>query len=104
MATMCIRFFVVEGQLHAGQPIHDWLFARAHEAGIHGGIAFRASAGYGRHGRIEDSFFELAGDLPQAVEFVAEAERIQALIERVGSAGLALVYASHEVTLGVTGH
>jgi PII-like signaling protein len=103
MDAVCLRVFVQEGQRQAGQPIHDWLFKLAHGCGIAGGIAFRASAGFGRHGRVEDSFFELAGELPQSVEFVASAEAIQQLIERIGAAGLSLVYAKHAVTLGVTG-
>ncbi|MBK6742908.1 MAG: DUF190 domain-containing protein [Hydrogenophilales bacterium] len=103
MQAVCIRFFVQEGQRHDGLPIHDWLFKRAHEAGVSGGIVFRASAGYGRHGLVEDRFFELAGELPQSVEFVAGAEQIRDLIERVGQAGLGLVYATHEVMLAVTG-
>jgi PII-like signaling protein len=71
--------------------------------GIPGGTAFRAAAGYGRHGVHEDSFFELAGKLPETVEFVADAARIQALVGRVGEAGLKLVYVTHPVDMGVTG-
>jgi PII-like signaling protein len=64
---------------------------------------FAPSAGYGRHGVHEDSFFELAGKLPETVEFVADAARIQALVKRVGEAGLKLVYVTHPVAMGVTG-
>ena len=102
MDALCLRIFVQEGQRQAGLPIHDWLFDQARACGIPGGIAFRASAGFGRHGRLEDTFFELAGDLPQSVEFVSGAAAIQALIARLGAAGLHLVYATHPVTLGVT--
>ncbi len=88
---------------HEHQPIHEWLFARARELGIPGGTAFRAAAGYGRHGSHEDHFFELAGKLPEAIEFFAETERIDALIGRVAGAGLRLVYVRHAAHAGVTG-
>jgi PII-like signaling protein len=103
MQYVCVRFFVEEGMKHAHQPIHEWLFAEARVQGITGGTAFRAAAGYGRHGLHEDSFFELAGKLPETVEFFSEAERIEALIARVGAAGLKLLYVTQPVAVGMTG-
>lgn len=103
MQTMCVRFFVQEGMRHEHQPIHEWMFNEARALGIPGGTAFRASAGYGRHGVHEDSFFELAGKLPETLEFFAEADHIDALIKRVGEAGLKLVYVTHPVATGMTG-
>jgi uncharacterized protein len=103
MQTVCIRFFVAEGMKHHHLPIHEWLFGEAAALGIPGGTAFRAAAGYGRHGLHEDSFFELAGKLPETVEFFAEADRVEALVSRVGAAGLRLVYVVHPVTAGMTG-
>lgn len=103
MTTLCVRFYVLEGMHHGGGPIHEWLFEAARGVGIPGGTAFRASAGYGRHGLAEDSFFELAGRLPETVEFFADEGLIQALIARVGQAGLKLVYVLYPVTAGVTG-
>ena len=39
--------------------------------GVHGGSAFRAIAGFGRHGHMhEETFFELAGELAVKVEFI----------------------------------
>lgn len=103
MQTLCVRFFVLEGMKHEHQPIHEWLFEQARELGIAGGTVFRAAAGYGRHGLHEDSFFELAGRLPETVEFFAESAHIDALVARVGVAGLKLVYVTHPVTAGMTG-
>lgn len=103
MTTQCLRIYVHEGLRKDGHSIHDWLFDAAGGVGLAGGIAFRASAGFGRHGLVEDSFFELAGDLPQVVEFLADESRIRALLEKIGRAGLELVYSVHEVSLGVTG-
>ncbi len=103
MQAICIRFFVQEGMQHAHRPMHEWLFEQARELGISGGTAFRAAAGYGRHGVHEDTFFELAGKLPESVEFSADEERVAALIARVAAAGLKLVYVTHPVFIGVTG-
>jgi len=103
MATLCLRFFVQEGMRHDGEPMHEWLFQAAREIGIPGGTAFRASAGFGRHGLHEDTFFELAGKLPETVEFFADEGLIRALLARVGQAGLKLVYVLHPVTTGTTG-
>ncbi len=103
MQTLCVRFFVKEGMKFEHRPIHEWLFDQARELGINGGTTFRASAGYGRHGLYEDTFFELAGQLPETVEFFDESPRIEALIARVGAAGLKLVYVTHPVETGTTG-
>lgn len=98
-----LRFFVREGMRHADQPIHDWLFGAAREIGISGGTAFRASAGFGRHGLHEDGFFELAGTLPESVEFFGSSEQIQRLLAAVAAAGLRLVYVIHPARWAVTG-
>ena len=54
--------------------------------GIYGGTALRAIAGFGRHGILhEEHFFELAGNVPVAVEFIvsdAEAERLLELVKQ----------------------
>lgn len=103
MDMLCVRFYVEEGMRHAHQSIGDWLFAQARSVGIPGGTAFRAAAGFGRHGLHEDHFFELAGKLPEAVEFFAAPDAIGALIEQVGRAGLKLLYITYPVRAGVTG-
>jgi len=103
MQAICIRFFVQEGMKHAHLPVHEWLFQQARELGIPGGTVFRAAAGFGRHGVHADAFFELAGTLPESIEFSADEGSIAALVQRVGAAGLKLVYVTHPVRMGVTG-
>ncbi len=103
MQVVCVRFFVQEGMKRGHQPIHEWLFEAARSLDIQGGTVFRAAAGYGRHGVHEDHFFELAGKLPETVEFFAAADQVAALIERVAAAGLRLIYVTHPVTSGITG-
>lgn len=100
---LCVQFFVREGARQDGRPIHEWLFEQAKAEAIPGGSVFRASAGYGRHGLVEDSFFELGGMLPETVEFFGEHDKIERLIARVSQAGLQLVYLTYPVTCGITG-
>jgi len=103
MNQLCVRFYVEEGMRHDHQPIGAWLFAQAQAVGIPGGTAFRAAAGFGRHGFHADHFFELAGKLPEAVEFFAAPETVAALVDRVGQAGLKLMYLTYPVQVGMTG-
>ncbi len=62
MKGSSLRFYMHENQRHRGAPLHEWLLAEAKQRGIAGGSAFRAIAGFGRHGVMsEQHFFELAG-------------------------------------------
>ena len=66
-----LRFYVHEGRIHHHVALFEWLLEQAKKIGIHGGSAFRAIAGFGRHGILhEEHFFELAADLTIEVEFV----------------------------------
>ncbi len=102
MEHVCVRFFVHEGMRRDGRPMHDWRFQKAREEGSGGGTALRAIAGYGRHGLSEDSFFELAGELPEIIEFLGERSAIERLIDAVGRSGERLMHASHPVHLSIT--
>lgn len=77
-----LRFYVHENRKHHGVLLYEWLLETAKKAGIHGGSAFRAIAGYGRHGVLhEQHFFELAGDLTVEVEFLLTDEQAEMLLE-----------------------
>jgi PII-like signaling protein len=89
MTGTIIRFYVHENRIHRHIALFEWLLEQAKKLGIQGGSAFRAIAGFGRHGILhEQHFFELAADMTVEVEFVvtdAEAENLLALLrnERV---------------------
>jgi PII-like signaling protein len=69
MQGVYLKFFVPQTAKHHGKLLYEWILEEAHRLGIGGGSAFRAIAGYGRHGRLhEEHFFELADDLPVSVE------------------------------------
>ena len=104
MKGSVLRFFVHEGERHRGELLFEWLLREARRAGIAGGSAFRAIAGYGRHGVLhEQTFFELAGNLPVQVVFFTRRELAEQLLERVSGAGLRLVYSLSEAEFGTTG-
>ena len=81
---MHLRFYTYENRKHGGMLVYEWLLEFAKARGVHGGSAFRAIAGYGRHGKLhEQHFFELAGDVPVLVEFIlgdAEADALLAAL------------------------
>jgi PII-like signaling protein len=84
-----LRFYVHENRTHRHVALFEWLLEQAKKLGIQGGSAFRAMAGFGRHGILhEEHFFELAADMTIEVEFVvtdSEADKLLALLrsERV---------------------
>lgn len=104
MQGIYLKFYVTEKHKHGGIAVYEWLLERAKEIGIHGGSAFRAMAGFGRHHRLhEDHFFELAGDLPVEVGFVVSEDEAQALFELIAAAGLSLFYVKVPAEFGATG-
>ena len=100
--AVCLQVFVSEASRHHGKLTYEWLLDAAQGLGIAGGSAFRAVAGFGRHGRHDAGFFELAGDLPLVVEFFVDAAMADQLLKAVAAAGLQLVYAKLPAEIGVT--
>jgi PII-like signaling protein len=103
MGTVVLKFYVSEKQHHHNELMHEWLLRLAQRIEIPGGSAFRAIAGYGKHGRMhEETFFELAGELAIAVEFILEAQQADQLIAAVGDEKLKLHYVRYAVESGTT--
>lgn len=97
-----LRFFMLANARHDGMLLHEWLLEQARREGLAGGSVFRAVAGFGRHGVLhEESFFELAGNLPLNVEFVLGGDEATRLLEIVRNAGAELVYVRMPVEYGV---
>lgn len=79
-----LTFYVSEKQHHGGMPLYEWLLEEAKSMGVHGGSAFRAIAGFGRHGKMhEETFFELAGELAVKVEFIVDDALAGQLLEKI---------------------
>jgi PII-like signaling protein len=82
-----LRFYTHEDRKVGGMLFYEWLLSEARKLGIHGGTAFKAMAGFGRHGVLHESkFFELAGDLTVEVEFLVTAEEAAKLVDKVRAA------------------
>jgi len=103
MSTVCLQVFVSEASRHHGKLAYEWLLDAAQGLGVSGGSAFLALAGFGRHGRHDVGFFELAGDLPVVVEFFVEPAMADRLLQTIAEANLKLVYAKFPAEIGVTG-
>lgn len=94
MKGIHLRFYTYENRKHAGKLEYEWLLEFAKDRGVHGGSAFRAIAGFGRHGRLhEQHFFELAGDVPVLVEFTAGEAEADALIAALRNEKVHLFFA-----------
>lgn len=98
-----LKFYVAENRRHKHKLAYEWLLEEAKTLGLQGGSAFRALAGYGRHGRLhEEHFFELAGDLPVEVGFVVTSEEADRFIAHLQTQGLNLFYLRVPVEYGLT--
>lgn len=98
-----LTFYVSEQHYFAGKPLYEWLLETAKNLGISGGSAFRAIAGYGRHGKLhEDTFFELAGELAVKVEFILDDEHATKLLTLLGTKSLKVFYTQQQVFAGIT--
>ena len=99
-----LKFFVIESQRHDGQLLYQWLLRRASTLGLPGGSAFRAIAGFGRHHVLHEAhFYELAGELPVEVVFVASRAEADLLIADVTKAGLSLFHHMMPAQSAITG-
>lgn len=98
-----LRFYMHENRKHHGILLYEWLLEHAKKAGIHGGSAFRAIAGFGRHGILhEQHFFELAGDLTVKVEFLLTEEEAQRLLDLIQHEQVRVLYAKLPAEFGMT--
>ncbi|OFZ67989.1 MAG: hypothetical protein A2V79_12590 [Betaproteobacteria bacterium RBG_16_56_24] len=97
-----LTFYVSEKQHLGGMPLYEWLLEEAKAMGIHGGSAFRAIAGFGRHGKMhEDTFFELAGELAVKIEFILDDALAGRLLEKVRSQNMNVFHTRQVVQAGM---
>ena len=98
-----LRFYMHENRKHHGILLYEWLLEQAKKIGLHGGSAFRAIAGYGRHGILhEQHFFELAGDLTVTVEFLLADEEAQKLLDLIQHEQVRVLYARFPAEFAMT--
>lgn len=101
MNNVYLKFYVTEKQRHNGTLLYEWLLEEAKREGVPGGSVFRAVAGFGRHGHLhEETFFELAGEMPVQVEFVLDAQHADKLLEALRPHKLNLFYVRYAVESG----
>ena len=87
-----------------GVLAYEWLLAEVQGPGLRGGSAFRAVAGFGRHGVLhEDHFIELAGDLPMEVGFAVSDDEADRLLQLLRDEKVSVFYVRLPAQFGVTG-
>jgi PII-like signaling protein len=99
---VCLRFYMHENRKLHGILMYEWLLEKAKKNGVHGGSAFRAIAGFGRHGHLhEQHFFELAGDLTVAVEFLLASDEGDAMLAWLRDEKISVFYTRTAVEFGL---
>ena len=99
-----LKFYVQEKRRLHGILAYEWLLEKAKAIGLHGGSAFRAMAGYGRHGVMhEDHFFELQGDLPVEVGFAVTDEEADRLLRAIEAEKVSVFFLRIPIEFGVIG-
>ena len=97
-----LKFYVHENRKHRGILLYEWLLEHAKKMDVHGGSAFRAIAGFGRHGVLhEEHFFELAGDLAVEVVFVLSDVKAQRMLDLLSEENVSLFYVKMPVEYGI---
>ncbi|HEY8682763.1 MAG TPA: DUF190 domain-containing protein [Rhodanobacter sp.] len=97
-----LRFYMHENQKHKGRLLYEWLLEAAKKQNVHGGSAFKAIAGYGRHGRMNEAhFFELAGEQTVLVEFIVSEAEAKALVKLVQDEHAPLFWARFPAEFGI---
>jgi PII-like signaling protein len=104
MKGTLLRFYVHENRKHRHVLLYEWLLEQAKRLGIHGGSAFRAIAGFGRHGILhEEHFFELAGDLTVEIDFAVSDEDAERLLDHLNTERVQVFYVRMPIEYGVLG-
>jgi len=101
MQGIYLKFYVSEYREHNGILLYEWLLERAKKLGFHGGTAVRAVAGFGRHGILhEETFLELAADLPVEVSFVLDEEEVKRFLNLLQAENVDMFYVKFPVEYG----
>jgi len=101
MKGTLLRFYVHENRKHRHVLLYEWLLEQAKKLGVQGGSAFRAIAGYGRHGVMhEEHFFELAGDLTVEIDFAVTDDEAERLLAMLRDEKIAIFYARMPIEFG----
>jgi len=97
-----LSFYFPEGVRHGHHLMHEWLLQVARDCGIKGGAAFRAIAGFGRHGHLHyGHFFEEASrHLPVEVRLVTTPELAEQMLALVRDERAKVFYVRSEVVYG----
>ena len=98
-----ITFFTVQGRMHLGKPLADWLVKLTQEMGLRGATLIAAGEGFGHDHRFHSArFFELV-DQPQEVVVALTSDEATRLFDRLKAEGVHVFYVKTPVEFGVLG-
>ncbi|MES2200155.1 MAG: DUF190 domain-containing protein [Chlamydiota bacterium] len=101
MKGFSLKFYTYECQKYNGLLVHEWLLEFAKKNKVQGGSAFRAIAGYGRHGIMhEEHFLELASNVPIEVVFILTEEKTEEFLKLLEVESLDLFYTKELIEYG----
>ncbi|MBI2310923.1 MAG: DUF190 domain-containing protein [Betaproteobacteria bacterium] len=104
MEGVHLKIYVTEFSEYEGRLLYEWMVEKARDLGVPGCSVFRAIAGYGRHGKLhEETFFELAGDLPIEVGFVMTDRQAKDFLKLLEEHRLDLFYVLVKAEYGTVG-
>lgn len=96
-----LKLYLHETRLHGHLLAYQWILERARSLGICGASAFKAIAGYGRHGLLhEDHFLEMANELPIEVVIITSEAEANQLLDDIRAAHIPLHYVKMPVEHG----
>ncbi len=102
MHGYALRFYMHAKQRHRGSLLYEWLVGQAKKQHIHGGSAFHAAAGFGRHKTMLCPTGMLSWDEPVLVEFLVDETEMQQLVRIVEEDGAPLFWARFPAQFGTT--
>jgi PII-like signaling protein len=101
--NVVLRLYIPANESHQDQALFEWVLERAMALGLSGGSAFRAIAGFGRHGTLyQEGFLDITANLPVQVEFMATEEQARQLINLLRAEHISVPYVLSEVEFGFT--
>ncbi len=101
MEGICLKIYVDLVQKHAGISLYEWIIEEAKKMDIHGGTAYKAIAGYGRHKLMhEEHFYELGSNVPIMLEFNVTKKEEEQLLQLLHEKKINVFYTICSVKFG----
>ncbi|NGX63599.1 MAG: hypothetical protein KR126chlam6_01011 [Candidatus Anoxychlamydiales bacterium] len=103
MKHVCLQIYTYEKEKYKGILLYERVLKLAKKNNIAGGNVFRAIAGYGQLGKIqEEHFFELTSAVPVTISFIMNKDKVRSFLNLLKEEKINLFYTISEVEYGRT--